>query len=458
MIRYSISVLDKMRPQGRHMKALRWSSAHTIDFNQCQTIRSKSTNISNTPVNVGDFKLQPSTRKPGKGGYVSLISETLKDMETDEEYKATAQNLKTLGQKRLTLEERKKRRRALDDMNVPAFHTFLEEQGLSLNRNKPSILQLNIGLYCNQACNHCHVESSPKRTESMSMEVAERCIALLDAEESEDVKITTLDLTGGAPEMNPAFRYLVKEGRKRGLEVIDRCNLTVLMEPDQEDLADFLAANGVRVVASLPCYTEQNTNTQRGRGVFERSIDGLLKLNSFGYGTREGAEKGLILDLVYNPGGAFLPPDQQALEQQYKDKLMDDFGIVFNSLFTITNMPIKRFADFLYRRGELAEYMELLVKNFNSSAVDGVMCKDTVSVGWDGKVYDCDFNQQLAIGLGEKLTSLNDTENKHQGREGKGMDVFSIDSLDLRRTKITMDHHCFGCTAGAGSSCQGAVV
>ena len=216
-----------------------------------------------TPVNVGDFKLGKPTKGPGKG-YVSLIEETLKDMETDEEFLATSESLKKMGQRKMTLEERKRRRRALDDMGVPSFHEFLERHGLTLTRKPPTILQLNIGLYCNQACNHCHVESSPKRTESMTMETAKRCLELADASPS----VTTLDLTGGAPELNPTFRYLVEEGRKRGLEVIDRCNLTVLMEPDQDDLAQFLADHGVRIVASLPCYTESNTNTQRGRGVW----------------------------------------------------------------------------------------------------------------------------------------------------------------------------------------------
>jgi radical SAM/Cys-rich protein len=403
-----------------------------------------------TPINVGDFKLQRPTKGPGKG-YVSLIDETLREMEEDEEFKATASSLKKLGQAKMTLQERKKRRRALDDMGVPAFHTFLEQKGVPLTRLSPTILQLNIGLFCNQACNHCHVESSPKRTEMMTMETADRCLALLDASPS----VTTLDITGGAPELNPTFRHLVREGRKRGLEVIDRCNLTVLMEPDQEDLADFLADHQVRVVASLPCYTEANTNTQRGRGVFERSIHGLQKLNARGYGQ---SGSGLGLDLVYNPGGAFLPPAQVALEEQYKRELQTDFGIVFDSLFTITNMPIKRFADFLYRRGELAEYMELLVNNFNPSAVQGVMCRDTISVGWDGQLFDCDFNQQLALKLGEDLQDLGDAANAELGRTHGGLDVFSVDTLDFAGTDITVDHHCFGCTAGAGSSCQGTTI
>ena len=416
-----------------------------------------------TPVNVGDFRLEKSEKRPGKEMFSSsLVNDTLKDMEADEEFKITAGNLKKLGQKRLTLEERKKRRRALDDMGVPAFHEFLEQQqpnAIKLTRLEPKILQLNIGLYCNQACNHCHVESSPKRTEMMNMEVAKRCIELLDKTPG----ITTLDLTGGAPELNSTFRYLVLEGRKRGLEVIDRCNLTVLVEPGQEDLVDFLKDNQVRVVASLPCYTAENVNTQRGKGVFGRSIEGLLRLNDAGYGSDEGRAKGLFLDLVYNPGGAFLPPAQGELEEQYKEKLETDFGITFDSLFTITNMPIKRFADFLYRRGELTEYMELLVRNFNPAAVDGVMCRETVSVGWDGQLYDCDFNQQLAMPLGMALPDLPACGSGSgiasvNGGESGGLDIFQIDTLNLTSTHITMDHHCFGCTAGAGSSCQGATI
>jgi radical SAM/Cys-rich protein len=311
-------------------------------------VRSLSTVDAPTSVNVGDTRLKRSTKRAGKslfGG--SLVADTLKEMEEDEDFKATASNLKKLGQAKMTLEERKKRRRALNDMNVPAFHEFLESHGLTLDRKATKILQLNIGLYCNQACNHCHVESSPKRTEAMTIETADRCLELLDSTPG----ITTLDLTGGAPELNPAFRHLVVEGSKRGLEVIDRCNLTVLMEPDQEDLADFLAEHKVRVVASLPCYTPANVNTQRGKGVFDRSIEGLKLLNSLGYGND------LVLDLIYNPSGAFLPPAQEALQTKYKQQLMDDFGIEFNNLYTITNQPIKRFADFLYRRGTPTIFM-----------------------------------------------------------------------------------------------------
>eukprot|EP00953_Heterococcus_sp_UTEX-ZZ885_P029886 15826-Heterococcus_DN1.PRE.2 len=321
-------------------------------------------------------------------------------MEGDEDFQLTAARLKELGQKRMTLEEKKLRRRALDELGLPTFQQYLKNAELAVPRAASTILQLNIGLYCNQACSHCHVESSPQRTESMSREVADQCLAVLRASPA----VSTLDITGGAPELNPQFRYLVQQACAAGVEVIDRCNLTVLQEPGQEDLAEFLAENKVRVVASLPCYSSKNVNMQRGSGVFDRSIAGLKKLNALGYGI-EGS--GLSLDLVYNPLGAFLPPPQQDLELKYKEELMSTFGIQFNSLFTITNMPIKRFADFLYRRGELKEYMDLLVRNFNPAAVKGLMCKDTVSVGWDGRIYDCDFNQQMGLGMGTAGTNTN---------------------------------------------------
>jgi radical SAM/Cys-rich protein len=267
--------------------------------------------------------------------------------------------------------------------------------------------------------------------------------------------IHTLDITGGAPELNPGFRLAVEEGFKRGLTVIDRCNLTVLLEPGQEDLADFLAVHKVKVVASLPCYTEQNVKSQRGTGVFMRSIEGLRLLNEVGYGR---SDSGLELDLVYNPVGAFLPPAQESLEQDYKEKLKVDWGIEFTNLLTITNMPIKRFADYIHRRGELANYMELLVQSFNPATVNGLMCRNTVSIGWDGKVYDCDFNQQLAMQTGSILEPL---EGAVSGglSSGTGLTVSDIDSFDaLLSHEIVKDHHCFGCTAGSGSSCGGSVV
>lgn len=295
---------------------------------------------------------------------------------------------------------------------------------------------MNIGLYCNQACGHCHVESSPFRQEMMTAETAAQCVKLLAATPS----ITTLDITGGAPELNDSFRMLVQMARKvrPDVDIIDRCNLTVLQEPGQEDLVEFLKEHKVQVIASMPCYSEENVDQQRGNGVFERSIAALLALNEAGYGI-EGS--GLQLDLVYNPLGAFLPPEQQKLEQQYTVELEKNFGILFNQLFTMTNMPIKRFADFLHRRGELKDYMELLIRNFNADTTKSLMCLDTVSVGYDGKVFDCDFNQQLGLMVG--------TDAIHQD----GLSVFDMESLgDLQKHEIRTDNHCFGCTAGMGSS------
>jgi len=361
-----------------------------------------------TSVNVGDIRLgrpkRAATLKDLRSkDQGSLIPETLKDMETDTEFQINQENLKKLGQKKLTAEERKKRMRALDSLGVPAFNTFV---GGSLSRTETQIFQINIGLYCNQACNHCHVESSPQRKETMSREVAERCLHIIRNSPS----IKTVDITGGAPELNEQFRYVVKEVRAMGIEVLDRCNLTVLSEPGQEDLAKFLADNKVQIVASLPCYTEKNVNTQRGSGVFDKSISGLLELNQLGYGVKGS---GLALNLVFNPSGAFLPPDQEALEAKYKEELWTQFGIEFTSLFTITNMPIKRFADFLYRRGELEEYMSLLVRNFNISTVPGLMCINHCSVSWSGNIFDCDFNQQLDLPMG-------------QNKAGKQLSVFDI--------------------------------
>jgi len=275
----------------------------------------------------------------------SLIPTTLKEMDADagdsEGVLLTAAKLKAVGQKRLTLEERKRRRRALDAIGVPEFEPFLSEQGVLLKgeeitRRATTLLQVNVGLYCNQACNHCHVESSPKRTETMSNETVARIIEVLAASPS----VETLDITGGAPEMNAAFRPLVEGAVGLGVEVIDRCNLTVMVEPSIQWLGPFLAEHKVRVVASLPCYSQRNVDTQRGNKVFERSIEGLRRLNALGYGA---PDSDLKLDLVYNPGGAFLPPPQEMLHAKYTEELQSAFGITFNELFTMTNMPIKRF-------------------------------------------------------------------------------------------------------------------
>ncbi|KAL7555202.1 hypothetical protein ACHAWF_018863 [Thalassiosira exigua] len=398
----------------------------------------------------------------------SLVEETLQQMESDVEFQALSEKMARIGVDGMTKEERAARRRALDELGVPNFLRFVADRAddsaadaedsplrdRRLRRSRPNILQLNIGLYCNQACNHCHVESSPlRKDETMSADVAARCLELL--RNSPDVD--TLDLTGGAPELNGQFRFLVRLAREwskengRKLTIIDRCNLTVLLEPDQADLVDFLRENQVNVVASLPCYGQDNVDAQRGRGVFERSVAALLKLNEAGYGTPERPE--LMLDLVYNPSGPFLPPSQASLEVDYKRELMENFGIKFNNLLTITNMPIKRFADFLAKEGKMKEYMELLVNNYNSQTVGGLMCLNTVSVGWDGLLYDCDFNQQLGMGI------VGDSSESSAESKKQKLTVFDIASLaDLEQYSVRTDNHCFGCTAGSGSSCQGATA
>ncbi|CAJ1961439.1 unnamed protein product [Cylindrotheca closterium] len=394
---------------------------------------------------VDKIKLEPKKKKWRREDLFgsSIVDQTLQELEEDDDFQATKEKLKTIGQEGMSKEERTQRRRALDNLGIEPFAKFLrKEMGtvdgkpFVLKRQTPTILQINIGLYCNQACGHCHVESSPLRTEEMmTADTAAQCLALLKNTQS----ITTLDITGGAPELNENFRYLVKMARsiRPDLEIIDRCNLTVLQEPGQEDLVEFLKENKVHIIASLPCYSEENVDQQRGNGVFERSIAALLALNDAGY----SSQSDLRLDLVYNPLGAFLPPPQEKLEVQYKQQLADNFGILFDSLFTITNMPIKRFADFLHRRDELQGYMDLLVRNFNKDTVENLMCLETISVGWDGKIYDCDFNQQLGYAIG--------VDSIHRG----GKTVFDLESLDeLIESRIRTDNHCFGCTAGMGSS------
>ncbi len=306
-----------------------------------------------------------------------------------------------------------------------------------LRRVSVDTLQVNVGKVCNQACLHCHVEAGPKRTEMMSRQIAERIIELLA--QSKDTK--TLDITGGAPELNENFRWMVEQARALGREVIDRCNLTVFFEEGMEDLPKFLAQHQVHIVASLPCYTASNVDAQRGKGAFDKSIRGLQLLNELGYGK---AGTGLVLDLVYNPGGAFLPPEQSRLEHQYKEELVENFGIVFNSLFTLANLPIKRFSDSLNRAGKLGEYMRLLSGNFNSATVSGLMCLRQLSISWDGRIYDCDFNQML--------------EMESNCVTAPGASILEIESLDQRiSATIRTAAHCYGCTAGAGSSCGGAI-
>lgn len=314
------------------------------------------------------------------------------------------------------------------------FSKALADSGISLTRKPVEILQVNIGRKCNQACHHCHVESSPIRTENMIEATVSRIIELLDHSPS----LRTIDITGGAPELNPNFRRLVLASRARGLEVIDRCNLTVLFEKGQEDTAQFLAEQGVTIVASLPCYSRENVEKQRGSGVFSRSIEALKILNGLGY----GSSNKLKLNLVYNPTGPFLPPDQSGLERDYKRELKELFGIEFDSLLTITNMPIKRFLTDLQKSDRLEEYMGLLANSFNPAAAMGVMCRSLLSVSWNGELHDCDFNQMLELPLGA----------------GKKT-IWEIDSFGgFTGSKITLANHCYACTAGAGSSCGGSLV
>jgi radical SAM/Cys-rich protein len=316
-------------------------------------------------------------------------------------------------------------------MSVPAFASMAGP----LARRSLTTLQLNLGKLCNQACLHCHVEAGPKRTEQMTEQTADRIVALMRQGREH---IDTVDLTGGAPELNGSFRRLVREARSLGFTVIDRCNLTVLLLEGQEDTVSFLAGERVDVTASLPCYSPKNVEKQRGRGVFGQSIEALQRLNEVGYG-KPGT--GLVLNLVYNPGGAFLPPDQGTLEATYKQRLRDDFGVHFNQLFTLTNMPIKRFRDDLNRAGRLNDYLGLLHDNFNHATVGDVMCRDQISISWDGRLYDCDFNQMLDLEV-----------------EGSQRTIWDVQSLDeLVNQPIVVASHCYGCTAGAGSSCGGSL-
>ncbi len=316
-----------------------------------------------------------------------------------------------------------------------SFARTLRQHGLALPRTRLEILQVNVGKLCDLACQHCHVEAGPNRTEIMQAVTVERVLTLL----ANAPAVHTLDLTGGAPELNPHFRTLVREARAMGKTVIDRCNLTVLFRPGQEDTADFLARQGVKVVASLPCYTKANVERQRGQHVFDPSLRALHQLNALGYGH---ADSELELDLVYNPLGASLPPSQADLEATYRRELAEHFGIVFNHLFTLTNMPIKRFLHLLEREGRYDSYMHTLLDAFNPQAALGVMCRNLLSVSWDGQLFDCDFNQALELPLG-----------------GRQRSVWDIETLvDIEREPLAFATHCYGCTAGAGSSCGGSLT
>ena len=304
-----------------------------------------------------------------------------------------------------------------------------------LRRKALDTLQVNIGYKCNQACFHCHVNASPDRKEMMSGETIDDVIAFMRAS-----GVTTLDLTGGAPELNDHFRRLVVAARAMNMRVIDRCNLTILGEPGQETLADFLATQRVEISASLPCYSQENVDKQRGEGVFEKSIDGLKKLNALGYGE---PGSGLVLNLVYNPQGPKLPPAQEQLEADYHRLLDENFDIVFNRLFTITNMPIQRFGSTLISKGQFEPYMDLLVSSFQAHNLDSVMCRSLLSVDYLGYVYDCDFNQMLGLPL------------QHAGRVKTHLR--NLMAVDLLGNAIVVKDHCYGCTAGQGSSCGGAL-
>ena len=305
----------------------------------------------------------------------------------------------------------------------------------ALRRGHPHTLQVNLGYLCNQSCQHCHVNAGPGRTELMSRDTVDEVLALL---ERSDFKV--LDLTGGAPELNPEFRYLVEGARRIGVEVMDRCNLTVLFEPEQEDLAGFLARQRVHLVSSLPCYLKENVDRQRGKGVYERSLQALQLLNGLGYG-QEGS--GLLLDLVFNPAGPFLPASQCELERDYKKRLLEEHGIRFNRLLTLTNMPIRRFGSMLLSQGKFHDYLELLKSAHLDGNLDAVMCRGLVNVDWRGYLYDCDFNQMLDLPL-----SLGGRSPVH---------LRDLQADRLAGAAIRVGDHCFGCTAGQGSSCGGAL-
>lgn len=308
-----------------------------------------------------------------------------------------------------------------------------------LVRQETRTLQINVGKLCNQACHHCHVDAGPKRSEIMTRAVAERTIELL----GQSPTIEVVDITGGAPELNPNFRWLVERASQQGCHVIDRCNLTVLLQPEMEDLAEFLATHQVEIVASLPCYTAANVDKQRGRGVFEKSIQALRLLNRLGYGL---PGSGLDLNLVYNPVGPSLAPAQDRLEADYKKQLRDGFGIEFHRLLALNNMPIHRFASFLRLNGQYEAYMSLLVNHFSPRNVPGLMCRSLVSVSWEGGLYDCDFNQMLELGM-------------TRAAGAPALTIWNVESLSgWEGQSIRTASHCFGCTAGEGSSCGGALA
>ena len=325
----------------------------------------------------------------------------------------------------------------ISDAKFPRFSDRLATQGhRPFKPTEIEIFQLNIGKLCNQTCAHCHVDAGPdKKEENMAMTDLQRCVELIAATPS----IKIVDITGGAPEMHPGFRWFVEQCTALGKQVIDRCNLTIIMaNPKYRDLPQFLAKNKVQVVSSLPYFSKARTDNQRGDGVFEDSIKALQLLNEVGYG-QPGS--GLILDLVFNPSGAYLPGKQETLQAEFKRQLDRKYGIVFNELYAITNLPVARFLDYLLETGNYEEYMQKLVDAYNPATVEGLMCRNTVSVSWDGFLYDCDFNQMLDLKVA-----------------AKGQHITTFDAEELRNRNIVLNQHCYGCTAGAGSSCGGTVA
>jgi radical SAM/Cys-rich protein len=350
----------------------------------------------------------------------------------------------TLHHRQLPLASADQQRLHLQQAGSANFAERLATEGLApLRADGVDILQVNVGKLCNMTCRHCHVDAGPDRREVMRRETIDECLRALRVG-----RISTLDLTGGAPEMNPDFRYFVREARSLGVHVIDRCNLTILLARGYEDLVEFLAEHEVEVVASLPCYLESNTDQQRGTGAYQQSIEAIRLLNAHGYGRAASGDAGddqvsagRCLTLVYNPLGPSLPPEQMQLEKQYREYLRANYQIEFDRLFTITNMPISRFLEDLLETGQYDEYMQRLVDAFNPAAVEGLMCRHTLSVGWDGQLYDCDFNQMLELNTA--------------GGAPRHIGQFVAEALAGR--PIVTGPHCFGCTAGRGSGCQGAI-
>jgi radical SAM/Cys-rich protein len=346
-----------------------------------------------------------------------------------------AKLIPTLRKLNSPLASSEQQRQLLDDLSLRSFAESVAGAGQHpLRAYGVEVLQMNVGKRCNQTCAHCHVDAGPERKEVMTRPVLEACLDLLARS-----AIPTLDITGGAPEMHPDFREIVERASALGRHVMDRCNLTITCLPNYAYLPEFLAAHRVEVVASLPAYAAKQTDTQRGDGVFEDSLQALRHFNNLGYG-KEGT--GLTLNLVTNPVGAFLPGNQRSLERDWKSQLKRRYGVEFNNLYTITNMPISRFLDFLLRSGNLAAYMEKLVTAFNPATVEGLMCRSTLSVGWDGRLYDCDFNQMLDLGLGPQSPQT----------------IFDATIESLATRVIQVGQHCYGCTAGLGSSCGGATA